>query len=61
MNSANLARESLDVLEHYLTVALICGVQAVELRSKLNAGTYDARAVLRRGRQTSMSQLARPR
>jgi phenylalanine ammonia-lyase len=32
MNSANLARESLDVLEHYLTVALICGVQAVELR-----------------------------
>lgn len=49
MNSANLARESLDVLEHYLTVALICGVQAVELRSKLNAGTYDARAVLSPG------------
>lgn len=46
MNSANLARESLDVLEHYLTVALFCGVQAVELRSKLTAGTYDARAIL---------------
>lgn len=46
MNSANLARESLDVLEHYLTVALFCGVQAVELRSKLAADTYDARAIL---------------
>lgn len=46
MNSANLARETLDVLEHYLSVALICGVQAVELRSKLIADTYDARAIL---------------
>lgn len=46
MNSANLARESLDVLEHYLTVALFCAVQAVELRSKLVADSYDARTVL---------------
>jgi len=46
MNSANLARESLDVLEHYLSVALICGVQAVELRAKLVEDTYDARAIL---------------
>jgi phenylalanine ammonia-lyase len=46
MNSANLARETLDVLEHYLSVALICGVQAVELRAKLVAGSYDARTIL---------------
>ncbi|MES2301412.1 MAG: aromatic amino acid ammonia-lyase, partial [Pseudomonadota bacterium] len=46
MNSANLARESLDVLEHYLAVALFCGVQAVELRAKLVADSYDARTVL---------------
>ena len=46
MNSANLAREQLDVLEHFLALALLCGVQAVELRSKLTADTYDARAVL---------------
>lgn len=46
MNSANLARESLDVLEHYLAVALFCAVQAVELRAKLTSDTYDARAIL---------------
>lgn len=46
MNSANLAREQLDVLEHYLAVALLCAVQAVELRSKVVANSYDARAVL---------------
>lgn len=46
MNAANLARETLDVLEHYLAVALYCGVQAVELRAKLAAGSYDARTVL---------------
>jgi phenylalanine ammonia-lyase len=46
MNSANLARESLDVFEHYLAVALICGVQAVELRAKLTTDSYDARTML---------------
>jgi phenylalanine ammonia-lyase len=46
MNSANLARETLDVLEHYLSVALICGVQAVELRAKLTEDSYDARTIL---------------
>jgi phenylalanine ammonia-lyase len=46
MNSANLARETLDVLEHYLSVALICGVQAVELRAKMVADSYDARSIL---------------
>jgi len=35
MNSANLARESLDVFEHFMAVMLYCAVQAVELRSKL--------------------------
>ena len=37
---------SLDVLEHYLSLALVCAVQAVELRAKLAADTFDARAVL---------------
>jgi phenylalanine ammonia-lyase len=46
MNAANLAREQLDVLEHYLAIALLCAVQAVELRAKLTAGSYDARTVL---------------
>jgi phenylalanine ammonia-lyase len=46
MNSANLAREALDVFSHFLAVALFCGVQAVELRAKLVAGSYDARTVL---------------
>jgi phenylalanine ammonia-lyase len=46
MNSANLAREQLDILEHFLSIALLCGVQAVELRAKLTADTYDAREVL---------------
>lgn len=46
MNAANLAREAVDVLEHYLAVALLIGVQAVELRAKIAADTYDARAVL---------------
>jgi phenylalanine ammonia-lyase len=46
MNSANLAREQIEMLEHYLAVALLCGVQAVELRAKLIGGSYDARAIL---------------
>jgi phenylalanine ammonia-lyase len=46
MNSANLARETLDVLEHYLAVALLCGVQAVELRAQLVEGSYDPRNLL---------------
>jgi phenylalanine ammonia-lyase len=46
MNSANLARESLDVFSHFMAVALYCAVQAVEFRAKLVAGTYDARTVL---------------
>src|SRR5208282_5302914 len=46
MNAANLAREQLDVLEHFLAVALFDAVQAVELRAKLATGSYDARTVL---------------
>jgi len=46
MNAANLAREQIDLLEHYLSVALLCGVQAVELRAHLIGGSYDARTIL---------------
>lgn len=46
MNSANLARESVDVLEHYLATALLVGVQAVELRAHAIGGSYDARTIL---------------
>ncbi|WP_051375809.1 aromatic amino acid ammonia-lyase [Aliihoeflea sp. 2WW] len=46
MNSANLARETMDVLEHYLAAALMIGVQAVELRAKLVADSYDAGTIL---------------
>ena len=46
MNAANIARDQLDILEHFLAAAAITGVQAVELRSKEAADTYDARAVL---------------
>ncbi len=46
MNSANLARESLDVFGHYIALALMCAVQAVELRAHMTSGSYDARTVL---------------
>jgi phenylalanine ammonia-lyase len=46
MNAANLSRETLDVFSHFLAVALFTAVQAVELRAKQNADTFDARAVL---------------
>jgi phenylalanine ammonia-lyase len=46
MNAANLARDALDVLTHFLAVALFAGVQAMELRARLVTGSYDARTVL---------------
>jgi phenylalanine ammonia-lyase len=46
MNSANLAREAMDVFTHFLAVSLMCAVQAVELRSKAAADSYDAREIL---------------
>jgi phenylalanine ammonia-lyase len=44
--SANLARNSLDVFEQYLALSLIFGVQAVDLRTYLTSGHYDARQTL---------------
>jgi phenylalanine ammonia-lyase len=44
--SANLARQSIDALQQYMAIALMFGVQAVDLRTHLTAGHYDARRVL---------------
>jgi phenylalanine ammonia-lyase len=44
--SANLARRSLDILEQYMAIALLFGVQAVDLRTHAAAGHYDARGTL---------------
>lgn len=41
-NAANLARRSIDIYQHYLAVALMFGVQAVDLRAHQMAGCYDA-------------------
>jgi phenylalanine ammonia-lyase len=46
MNSANLARDSLDTLTHFLANALVFAVQAVELRTKLVADSFDATQLL---------------
>ena len=46
MGSANLARLSVETLGHYMAAALIFGVQAVDLRTYLVAGHYDARECL---------------
>ncbi|MBN4003733.1 histidine ammonia-lyase [Nostoc sp. LPT] len=44
--SANLARRSVDTFQQYMAIALIFGVQAVDLRTYLVADHYDARACL---------------
>jgi len=41
--SATLARQSTDMFRHYMAVALMFGVQAVDLRAKKLMGHYDAR------------------
>ncbi len=46
MGSANLARRSLDLFEHYLANALLFAVQAAELRTQTVEGHYDARRCL---------------
>ena len=46
MGSANLARRSLDLFEHYLANALLFAVQAIELRTQTVEGHYDARRCL---------------
>jgi phenylalanine ammonia-lyase len=44
--SANLARRSLDILEQYMAIALLFGVQAADLRTHAAVGHYDARSTL---------------
>ena len=46
MNSANLARETVELCEHFLACVLVFAVQAVELRSGKNGKGYDATGVL---------------
>jgi phenylalanine ammonia-lyase len=46
LGSANLARQSLAAFQQYMAIALIFGVQAVDLRTYLVAGHYDARECL---------------
>lgn len=44
--AANLAREAIDIMQQYTAIALMFGVQAVDLRTYEVAGHYDARACL---------------
>jgi phenylalanine ammonia-lyase len=46
LGSANLARQSIETFHQYMAVALMFGVQAVDLRTYLVAGHYDARTLL---------------
>lgn len=46
MNAANLARETLDVMGHYLANALLLAVQALDLRALALTGKGDATALL---------------
>jgi phenylalanine ammonia-lyase len=46
MESALLARQSIDTFHQYLAIVLIFAVQAVDLRSQKVVGHYDARACL---------------
>ncbi len=43
LGSANLARQSIETFRQYIAVALMFGVQAVDLRTGIIAGHYDAR------------------
>jgi phenylalanine ammonia-lyase len=44
--AANLARQSIEAFQQYIAVALMFGVQAVDLRTHLLFGHYDARTCL---------------
>ncbi len=44
--SANLAWKSVELFQHYLSVAMIFAVQALDLRAKSNLGHYDGRGML---------------
>ena len=46
LGSASLARQSIEAFCQYMAVALMFGVQAVDLRTRLVAGHYDARTHL---------------
>jgi phenylalanine ammonia-lyase len=47
-NSATLARRSVEIFQQYMAIALIFGVQAVDLRTYKVAGHYDTRTSLSR-------------
>lgn len=40
--SANLARRAVEIFQQYMAVSLLFGVQAIELRTKIVSGHYDA-------------------
>ncbi len=44
--SATLARQAVDTFQHYMAIALMFGVQAVDLRTYAVTGYYDARSCL---------------
>lgn len=44
--SANLTRTSMEIFQQYMAIALMFGVQAVDLRTYVAAGHYDARECL---------------
>jgi phenylalanine ammonia-lyase len=44
--SANLARRSVGIFQQYLAIGLLFGVQAVQLRTRIALGHYDARQAL---------------
>ncbi|WP_017317764.1 HAL/PAL/TAL family ammonia-lyase [Mastigocladopsis repens] len=44
--SANLARKSVEIFQQYVAIALMFGVQAVDLRTHVVADHYDARSTL---------------
>ncbi len=45
-NSANLARRSVDIFKQYIAMALMFGVQGVDLRARAMTGRYQARELL---------------
>ncbi len=47
--SANLARQAVEMMQQYTAIALMFGVQAADLRTKIEMGHYDARAALSDG------------
>jgi phenylalanine ammonia-lyase len=46
LGSANLARQSIAAFQEYMAIALMFGVQAVDLRTRLAEGHFDARKCL---------------